>query len=81
MHRKRTINSGRNKDGSNKRAMARSLEKVNGIDRKDNSLGYLLPNCVSCCVTCNFLKNMMSANQFIDHVLKIAMHKHKDVIK
>ena len=29
----------------------------NGIDRKDNSKGYFLDNCVSCCWDCNRRKN------------------------
>lgn len=28
----------------------------NGIDRVDNSLGYVENNCVSCCKDCNYLK-------------------------
>src|SRR5208283_1176118 len=29
----------------------------NGIDRKDNSLGYTTSNCVSCCGRCNRIKS------------------------
>jgi hypothetical protein len=28
----------------------------NGIDRKDNSIGYLLFNCLPCCKECNYTK-------------------------
>lgn len=30
--------------------------KYNGIDRKENSLGYSPKNCVPCCKTCNSIK-------------------------
>ena len=34
------------------------------IDRKDNSIGYLLENCVSCCFVCNRTKsNFFSAEE------------------
>lgn len=36
----------------------------NGIDRVDNSLGYTLDNCVSCCTACNFAKGSRSAEEF-----------------
>ena len=44
----------------------------NGIDRKDNSSGYTINNCVSCCETCNFLKSTYSYKEFTDIILKIA---------
>jgi hypothetical protein len=28
----------------------------NGIDRKDNQIGYNIDNCVSCCGQCNYMK-------------------------
>jgi hypothetical protein len=31
--------------------------RYNGIDRMDNSIGYVLENCCSCCNKCNTLKN------------------------
>ena len=43
----------------------------NGIDRKDNSIGYVFENCVSCCKTCNTMKNVMSVSEFIDHIKRI----------
>lgn len=39
----------------------------NGIDRKDNSQGYTLNNCVTCCRECNQMKSDMSAEEFITH--------------
>lgn len=39
--------------------------RYNGIDRKDNTLGYMSSNCVSCCGHCNFAKNKTSFSDFI----------------
>lgn len=38
----------------------------NGIDRVDNSKGYEINNCVSCCKTCNRAKREMDYKEFID---------------
>jgi hypothetical protein len=43
----------------------------NGIDRKNNSLGYVSNNCVPCCSECNLMKRKMSVNQFLEHMRKI----------
>lgn len=43
----------------------------NGIDRKDNSLGYVKENIVPCCSGCNFAKSDKSYDDFVawlDHV-------------
>lgn len=37
----------------------------NGIDRMDNSLGYTIENCVSCCSICNMAKKSMPFDKFI----------------
>ena len=36
----------------------------NGLDRKDNSMGYTKDNCVPCCKVCNFAKHTRSYNEF-----------------
>lgn len=43
-----------------------------GIDRRDNSLGYLLENCVPCCKDCNLAKRDMSEESFLAWVARIA---------
>jgi hypothetical protein len=43
----------------------------NGIDRKDNSQGYIEGNVVSCCSVCNNMKGTMSTEEFIAHLRKI----------
>jgi hypothetical protein len=37
----------------------------NGIDRKDNNLGYTEENCVSCCAICNRAKGTLEFKDFI----------------
>jgi hypothetical protein len=44
----------------------------NGIDRKDQSAGYIIDNCVSCCKMCNYLKGSTCEEVFIkraEHIL------------
>jgi len=38
---------------------------VNGIDRVDNSKGYISSNCVPCCKVCNIAKRDLSQDKFI----------------
>lgn len=47
-------------------------EYVNGIDRKDNSLGYTLSNTVSCCKICNSMKMKLDYKTFIERCKLIA---------
>lgn len=37
----------------------------NGIDRMDNSKGYIIKNCVSCCKFCNNIKLSMNKEEFL----------------
>jgi hypothetical protein len=43
-----------------------------GIDRFDNSLGYEIENCVSCCKTCNMAKKTLHGLDFIQMCRKVA---------
>lgn len=43
----------------------------NGIDRVDNSKGYTLDNCVSCCGFCNRMKLTAKKEDFLNQVKKI----------
>jgi hypothetical protein len=49
----------------------KSIYVYNGIDRKDNTQGYDLNNCVSCCGRCNRAKMTMSYEDFLGLVKKI----------
>ena len=49
----------------------------NGIDRLDNSIGYFLSNCVSCCKVCNKSKNNMSLSEFRDWIDRLIVFNRK----
>ena len=44
----------------------------NGIDRKDNNIGYILENCLPCCKYCNYSKRELSFEEFINRTIKMA---------
>lgn len=43
----------------------------NGIDRKDNNIGYTMDNCVPCCTKCNMSKRTMSITEFLSWIKKV----------
>lgn len=43
----------------------------NGIDRKNNKIGYTIDNCVPCCKFCNLVKNRFTINEFNDWIDRI----------
>ena len=45
---------------------------LNGIDRSDNTQGYTVANCLSCCMECNRMKMAMSKDNFIALIRLIA---------
>jgi hypothetical protein len=47
----------------------------NGIDRWDNSNGYVEDNCVPCCGICNHMKGTMSGEEFFNHINQINKHQ------
>lgn len=55
--------------------MRSGREKRNGIDRINNSIGYELLNCVSCCWNCNRMKGTLSHEEFLSHIDKIHNHQ------
>lgn len=46
----------------------------NGIDRKDNSIGYTSINIVPCCYRCNIMKRDIDYDDFLEHIHKIVKH-------
>ena len=44
---------------------------LNGIDRVDNSRGYVTDNCVSCCRDCNVSKRDMTLSDFLGKVSEL----------
>lgn len=51
-----------------------SKERVNGIDRVDNTQGYTLANAVPCCKRCNQLKSDMQLKEFLSQIERILSH-------
>jgi hypothetical protein len=51
---------------------------INGIDRKDNALGYILYNCLPCCKMCNLAKGTMGYDAFVKWITSI---NTKNIIK
>lgn len=52
-----------------------------GIDRKDSKIGYQIENCVTCCKTCNFAKNDMSYEDFIDYLNELTAFRANIILK
>lgn len=44
---------------------------VNGVDRKDNTIGYTTENSATACHNCNHAKNAYSVAEFLSHIQKI----------
>jgi len=44
---------------------------MNGIDRVDNSCGYVTNNIEPCCRTCNFMKKDLNYDIFINKLIDI----------
>jgi 5-methylcytosine-specific restriction endonuclease McrA len=42
-----------------------------GIDRIDNTLGYNIENCVSCCKDCNRAKSDKTLNEFKEWITNL----------
>lgn len=54
---------------------AEGQDALNGLDRVDSAVGYTDVNTVSCCATCNAVKNVMHVDEFIDKVRVIVAHR------
>lgn len=48
----------------------------NGIDRDNNKKGYILENCVSCCKMCNYMKNVLDGEVFVNRVEHILTYNN-----
>jgi hypothetical protein len=49
-------------------------DPFNGLDRKQNSVGYATENVVPCCARCNRMKFQDSPEDFLAHIKKISQH-------
>lgn len=45
--------------------------RYNGVDRKDNTLGYTKSNCVACCKICNNSKASLTTKEWFDWLCQI----------
>lgn len=59
---------------TNKNNQSRSAYVYNGIDRVNNSKGYTIDNCVSCCKVHNQWKKAMSYTDFVMTVINTAKY-------
>lgn len=50
--------------------------KYSGLDRVNNSKGYITGNCVSCCDTCNSAKQDLSLSEFKEWITRIYRRFH-----
>lgn len=60
----------------NKTVLSSGEFVYNGIDRKDNTLGYELTNCLPCCGRCNRAKGTMSYNEFMQFVANVFNYRN-----
>lgn len=51
----------------------------NGVDRVDNSLGYILSNVVPCCKNCNFSKRDLGLEEFMLWVERIYKRQYSPI--
>lgn len=61
--------------GSTPEAIKHSEFIYNGIDRLDNTKGYEMDNCASCCKMCNWMKLNFTLEQFFSKIKRIAIFK------
>lgn len=47
----------------------------NGIDRKNNNVGYTIENCVPCCEICNKAKRHMGYDDFLKWINRLTIHQ------
>jgi hypothetical protein len=52
----------------------------NGIDRKNNSIGYTYENCVPCCHHCNLAKLGRTVDDFINHCRRVAAYSDASLL-
>ena len=53
------------------------FEFRNGVDRKDNTIGYLYSNCLPCCQRCNFFKRNKKYDSFVKSCIDIGTYLSK----
>jgi hypothetical protein len=56
-------------------------DNLNGIDRVNSNIDYIVDNIVPCCIMCNFMKNTLDIATFISHITKIVKYNFDDTIQ
>ena len=56
------------------------IKKI-GIDRVDNTIGYIKNNIVPCCKICNFMKRDMKVADFLNHTVQITNNITKKALR
>lgn len=56
----------------NRQSIKNCVAMYNGIDRIDNSLGYIEGNVRTCCKLCNAMKSNLKERVFKKHLIRIA---------
>lgn len=49
----------------------------NGMDRRNNTMGYVLNNVVPCCKFCNWMKNALTEEDFLSHCSSIVDYQNR----
>ncbi len=52
---------------------------LNGVDRVDNNVGYIISNCKTCCAECNFMKKAFDYESFINKLKMIYIKNKKEI--
>lgn len=55
--------------------------KINGIDRRNNSIGYTMENSVACCSRCNRSKSNDDESEFLSWLKRAYQHQFKEIAK
>jgi len=55
------------------------LFRYSGLDRTDNSKGYVLDNVVPCCAQCNKAKGVLSRSDFLAWVQRVHGHINREI--
>lgn len=50
-------------------------QKIVGIDRKDNEVGYIKENSTPCCKTCNMMKHILPVEEFLLQIERIQTYQ------
>lgn len=54
--------------------------KYNGVDRKNNRVGYIPENCVPCCGMCNWMKNTYTIEEFLSQCATITEYQNRKAL-